>query len=133
MLCIGYRFQTNQIIRPNRQIRVPLQRTRMVSSPITIISFQHTTISSPLPRKPHTPFPQKTVILTRQPVQVSTSTSVTQPRRQPLSIFTTSFARRSVIVHLTKSSPKSLMALFFCKYRQNRLWVRDFHPCLFLL
>ena len=81
---------------------VPPFLTKMVSSPITTISFQQTTISSPFPQKPKTPLPQKTVILTKQPVQVSISTSVTHPRRQPLSTFTTSFARKSVTVHLKK-------------------------------
>lgn len=111
----------------------PPLRTNIVSSPITTISFQQTIISSPLPKKPHTPLPQKTVMLTRQPVQVSISTSVTQPNLQPLSMLTTSFARKSVTVHFKASTPILPKALFFGIFLQSFLQARDFYPCLFLL
>lgn len=114
-------------------IRAPPQRTRIVSSPITTISFQQTTISSPLPKKPHTPLPQKTVILTRQPVHVSISTSVTHPKRHPFSIFTTSFALKSVTVHFKESTPIPPKILKKNKYFHNRLRVKDFCLYLFLL
>lgn len=73
------------------------QQTSIVSSPITSISFQQILISS-LPRSSpkHLPLPH-IIIETRQPEQVSISTSLTQPRRQPFFELITSLLRRSVI------------------------------------
>ncbi len=113
-------------------IFLPPLRTKIVSSPITTISFQQTIISSPLPKKPHTPLPQNTVMLTIQPVQVSISTSVTQPNLQPLSMLTTSFALKSVTVHFKAPTPILPTALFFGIFLQNFLLIKGFCPCLFL-
>lgn len=77
--------------------------TSMVSSPITLISFQQIFMSSYLPKSPKNFDLPKMITETRHPVQVSISTSQTQPKRQPSFKFITSFSRISVIQQFIKT------------------------------
>ena len=72
--------------------------TKMVSSPMTSISFHPITISSSWPISPmHLGRPWMTMA-TSWAVQVSTSTSSTQPRRVPSQTLMTSLLCMSVIL-----------------------------------
>ena len=79
----------------------------IVSLPITSISSQQTLILSLLPQTPQYFGLPYIISATTLPQQVSTSTSLTSPKRQPFALLITSLQRNSVMQQfiLTLSFP----------------------------
>ena len=103
-------------------------QTIIVSSPITSISFQQILISSSLPKSPkHLPLPH-IIIEMRQPLQVSISTSLTQPSLHPFLAHITSLFLRSVIQQF--NSITSLI-IWRMKPQNNRCVTAGYHCTLF--
>ena len=102
-------------------------QTRIVSSPITWISFQQMRISSSLPKRPkQRHFPQ-TMIETRRPSQVLISTSETKPTRQPLFAFITSLFLSSVIEQ--QSIFVTSVVNFIHFYARSLIYISKKPPC----
>ena len=98
-----------------RHSRGQSKSTRIVSSPITLISFQHILISSCRPNSPrHFGLPH-IIIEIRQPEQVSISTSQTEPKRYPSLKFITSLAFKSVIQQFI-ITPHNIICAAFALY-----------------